>query len=98
MKNNSNLSPVLLIVFICFFVFFINNRVIIPDIMESRNMVTANEMVYDGNWLVPTMNGELRFEKPPLPTWIAAGAEMIAPGNLGIQRAMSGLAAVMLAV
>jgi 4-amino-4-deoxy-L-arabinose transferase-like glycosyltransferase len=29
-------------------------------------------MLQKGNWLEPTMNGEPRFEKPPLPTWISA--------------------------
>lgn len=81
---------------ICIITFFINNQVIIPDIMESRNMITAREMVYDGNWLVPTMNGDLRLEKPPLPTWITAVAEMVSPDNVFLQRAMAGLAAVML--
>ena len=98
MKNSTNTTIILLIMFLCFFIFFINNEMIIPDIMESRNMVTANEMVYDGNWLVPTMNGEYRFEKPPLPTWFAACSEMISPANLGLQRAMSGFAAVLLTI
>ena len=35
---------------ICIISFFINNRVVVPDIMEARNMVTAREMVHDGNW------------------------------------------------
>ena len=71
--------PLLLLVFCCSF--FINNGAIFADIMESRNIVTAREMVYDHNWLVPTMNGELRLEKPPLPTWIAAVVEVISPDN-----------------
>lgn len=75
---------------------FINNRVVVPDIMEARNMVTAREMVHDGNWLVPTMNGDLRLEKPPLPTWLTAVAEMISPDNLALQRAMAGFAAILL--
>lgn len=88
--------PLLLIVFCCSF--FINNGAIFADIMESRNIVTAREMVYDDNWLVPTMNGELRLEKPPLPTWIAAMAEVISPDNLPLQRAMAGCAAILLVV
>lgn len=98
MKNRPQLFPILFIILLCFFIFFINNEMIIPDIMEARNMITANEMVYDGHWLIPTMNGELRLEKPPLPTWISAMAELIAPAHLGIQRAMSGLAATLLSV
>ena len=42
------------------------------DIMEARNFVTAREMILYNNWLIPTMNGSYRFEKPPLPTWITA--------------------------
>jgi 4-amino-4-deoxy-L-arabinose transferase-like glycosyltransferase len=40
--------------------------------MEARNFVTAREMITDNNWLLTTMNGEARYEKPPLPTWITA--------------------------
>lgn len=86
--------PLLLIVFL--FGFFINNGVIFADIMESRNIVTAREMVYDHNWMVPTMNGELRLEKPPLPTWISAFVEIVSPDNLPLQRAMAGCTAMLL--
>ncbi|WP_319371941.1 glycosyltransferase family 39 protein [uncultured Ilyobacter sp.] len=41
-------------------------------IMEARNFVTAREMVQNGNWIITTMNGEFRFEKPPFPTWLTA--------------------------
>ncbi len=85
----------LLLVLCC--TFFVNNDAIFVDIMESRNMITAREMVYDNNWLTPTMNGTLRLEKPPLPTWISAVVEYISPDNLGLQRAMAGLAAILLA-
>lgn len=85
--------PLLLLVFCCSF--FINNGAIFADIMESRNIITAREMVYDHNWLVPTMNGELRL-KSLLSHLIAAITEMISPDNLPLQRAMAGFAAVML--
>ena len=81
---------------VCFATFFVNNGVLLPDIMESRNIITAREMVYDGHWIVPTMNGDLRLEKPPLPTWLAAVAEMASPDDIVLQRVMAGLAAVML--
>lgn len=83
---------------VCVITFFAHNEVITPDIMESRNIITAREMVHDGNWLIPTMNGELRLEKPPLPTWIAAVAEIVAPDNISIQRGAAGLAALLLAL
>ena len=71
--------------------FFANLGALPTDIMESRNIVTGREMVSDGNWLVPTMNGELRLEKPPLPTWIAGAVECVAPGSLTAQRVPAAL-------
>ena len=41
-------------------------------IMEARNFITAREMITDGNWILTTMNGEARYQKPPLPTWFTA--------------------------
>ena len=81
---------------VCIVAFFVNNAVILPDIMESRNIVTAREMVYDGHWVVTTMNGELRLEKPPLPTWMAAVVEMVSPNDISAQRVVSGLGALLL--
>ena len=83
---------------VCLTTFFANNHVITPDIMESRNIITAREMVYEGHWLVPTMNGDLRLEKPPLPTWLTALAEMASPDSLPLQRGMAGMAALLLVV
>lgn len=57
---------------LCLFTFFINNGYVEPDIMEARNFVTAREMLENETWLIPTMNGEYRLAKPPLPTWVAA--------------------------
>lgn len=54
-----------------------NLNVIDVSIMEARNFITAREMVNDGNWLLTTMNGEPRYEKPPLPTWLTAVSGMI---------------------
>lgn len=79
---------VLILALITFFAF---NDALPTDIMESRNIVTAREMVSDGNWLVPTMNGELRLEKPPLPTWIAGAIEEVCPNSLSAQRTAAGV-------
>ncbi len=49
-----------------------NLNVMNITIMEARNFITAREMVNDGNWILTTLNGEPRYQKPPLPTWIAA--------------------------
>ena len=42
------------------------------NIMEARNFVTAREMLERDNWLLTTLNGQPRYEKPPLPTWLTA--------------------------
>ena len=47
------------------------------SIMEARNFITAREMLTDGNWLLTTMNGNARYEKPPLPTWLTAISSII---------------------
>lgn len=49
-----------------------NLHIMQVTIMEARNFITAREMITDNHWLLTTMNGEARYEKPPLPTWISA--------------------------
>lgn len=90
------LAHCLILVIVCFFTFFLNNSLIPADLMESRNLATAQEMVKEGNYLTPTMNGEFRFEKPPLPTWVAAGIEIVLPGNLVAQRCAAGVMGTLL--
>jgi len=93
---NRNLRFFLLLL-ITFVAFVVNNGAIEANIMEARNLTTAREMLQKNNWLEPTMNGELRLEKPPLPTWIAA-ATMYFTGdeNLSLLRLPSALAALLL--
>lgn len=76
-------------------IFIAGNSSLRPDIMEVRNLVTAREMVYDRHLMVPTMNGELRLEKPPLPTWIAAAVEYALPDNISAQRCISAAMAML---
>lgn len=92
----TDVKSCLIIIAVCLFTFFVNNDVVPADLMESRNLATAQEMVRTGNYLIPTMNGELRLEKPPLPTWIAAGVERVLPDNLSAQRSMAGIAAIIM--
>jgi len=68
------------------------------DIMEARNLVTARETAANGNWLVPTMNGAVRLEKPPLPTWAAAAVMILSGGtdSLALLRLPNAAAATML--
>ncbi|MFC4634032.1 ArnT family glycosyltransferase [Dokdonia ponticola] len=51
--------------------------VIEVTIMEARNFITAREMLTDGHWILTTMNGEARYQKPPLPTWLTALSAMV---------------------
>ncbi len=62
--------PLLLIV--CAAIFLVNLDALWVNIMEARNFITAREMLTDNHWLLTTMNGEPRYEKPPLPTWLTA--------------------------
>ena len=94
--SKSTLWQKIAIVVVCLITFFVNNTTIVPDIMESRNIITARAMVDEGCWLIPTMNGALRLEKPPLPTWLTALAEMASPDNLALYRAVAGCAALLM--
>ncbi len=76
-KNISNSLVIFIIVVVCLF-FTVNINLVDITIMEARNFVTAREMLLDNNWLMPTFNGEPRYQKPPLPTWISAISTLIA--------------------
>jgi len=52
--------------------FFVHLGAFEPGLMEARNFVTAREMLENQQWLLPTMNGLPRLEKPPFPTWFSA--------------------------
>ncbi|WP_372752821.1 ArnT family glycosyltransferase [Labilibaculum sp.] len=92
--DNKTSVHLIFLLLVCYFAFFFANSSFFVNIMEARNFVTAREMIEKGNWLVPSMNGELRIAKPPLPTWITAligswfGLE-----NLSILRFPSGIMA-----
>ena len=64
--------PILSICALVFIMLLPSLDTINVTIMEARNFITAREMVNDGNWILTTMNGEPRYQKPPLPTWITA--------------------------
>jgi hypothetical protein len=46
---------------------FAHRDVLGVDIMEARNLITAREMIETGHWFLPTLHGEPRLAKPPLP-------------------------------
>lgn len=90
-------AQLLLLAALCACTFVVNAGALGANIMESRNLTTAREMLEKGNWLLPTMNGEPRLEKPPLPTWATAVA-MAAFGeeDLGGLRLPAALAGALL--
>ncbi len=67
-----NKYPFHILTLVCVAIFFVNLEAIFVNIMEARNFITAREMINDGHWLLTTMNGEPRYAKPPLPTWLTA--------------------------
>ena len=71
MKSIINNHTTLLLL-TCIAIFFVNLDAIYVNIMEARNFITAREMLHDGNWILTTLNGEARYQKPPLPTWLTA--------------------------
>ena len=62
---------------------------------EVRRMVVAQEIVRNGHWLLPTMNGELYITKPPLYTWLQAALATLfhstSPGVLRLPSVLSAL-------
>lgn len=65
-------NPILTIIVVVLIMLNFNLAALDVTIMEARNFITAREMLTDNNWLLTTMNGEARYQKPPLPTWFTA--------------------------
>jgi 4-amino-4-deoxy-L-arabinose transferase-like glycosyltransferase len=65
-------NPILTLLVLVFIMLGFSIDTLPVSIMEARNFITAREMVVDGNWILTTMNGDARYEKPPLPTWFSA--------------------------
>lgn len=92
MKISYNLLLVL-----CLVLFLFHLNYLFVDIMEARNFVTVREMVDDGNWIFTTMNGEPRYQKPPLPSWLSAGmAEIFGTQTVWALRFPAALSCVVL--
>lgn len=94
--NKICLSVLLLLLAYC--AVFANSGLPDVGVMEARNIVTAREMVVENNWLIPTMNGEIRIAKPPLPTWLTAIliAAGVSDDNLAAMRLPAGIAAMVM--
>jgi len=90
--------PLAILLFISFWSFFYAIGNIEVDLMEARNLVAAREILQNDSWLIPTMNGEIRITKPPLPTWLAALVSRSVGGtdNLSLLRLPNASAALLL--
>jgi len=93
-----NLIFILAVIYVIYAGVLSNSRILNVDLMEARNFVTAREMIDTGNWLIPSMNGELRIAKPPLPTWLTAFAMTAAGTDLDLfyNRLPAGFASLLL--
>ncbi|TVZ25615.1 4-amino-4-deoxy-L-arabinose transferase-like glycosyltransferase [Gillisia sp. Hel_I_86] len=64
--------PVVLLLLLGVLIFITNLDVLMVNIMEARNFISAREMLTHNNWIFTTMNEAARYEKPPFPTWLTA--------------------------
>ncbi|WP_298263267.1 glycosyltransferase [uncultured Lutibacter sp.] len=69
--------PLIVLFLVVIFMLLIHLNILNVTIMEARNFITSREMINDGNWFLTTMNGEARYQKPPLPTWLTAFSGLI---------------------
>ena len=69
---------------------------------EGRVARVAQEMLEDGDWIVPHLNGGARLEKPPLSSWLVAltsqfsGAERVEPWHAFVPPGAATIALVLL--
>ncbi|MCA8830258.1 ArnT family glycosyltransferase [Hymenobacter pini] len=98
--SSSRWGRVATVLGVCACSFFWHGSAPAVSLMEARNFVAAREMVAGGSWLIPTMNGELRLAKPPLPTWATAAVQLVTgpTHDLGILRLPAAIMATLLVV
>lgn len=65
-------NPLAVLFTVALFILLPHLGLVQTNIMETRNLITAREMVANNDWIFTTLNGYSRYEKPPLPTWITA--------------------------
>ncbi len=89
-------SDKLVLIVLCLAAFFVNNSLLPINGGEAKVLVTARDIVDEGHWLSPTMNGEPRLDKPPLAAWVAAVVEQLHSGNISAQRTVAGVLGIVL--
>ncbi|MEJ5260749.1 MAG: lipid-A-disaccharide synthase N-terminal domain-containing protein [Anaerohalosphaeraceae bacterium] len=101
-SGSSSVVGLILATLLAWGLFFV--RIEYPELKsvhEARVVVTADNMVRSGDWIVPVFNDRIRLEKPPLPYWVVAAARSIA-GKMEepvfrLPSALLGLAGVLMA-
>lgn len=75
---NKYLKPALFWFFATFILFLMGNwSHAVWDRDEPRYCVATHEMIRYGDWVVPTFNRELRYDKPPFTYWAMMGPFMV---------------------
>lgn len=91
--------PVLLLLLLGVLIFITNLDVLMVNIMEARNFISAREMLTHNNWIFTTMNEAARYEKPPFPTWLTAlSAYLFGMESLFAYRLPAALTSILLLV
>ena len=67
-------SLLLLGLFSLLFLSLGTNKLMLYSLDEAKNAECAREMFERSDWVVPTFNGELRTDKPPLHYWAMMGS------------------------
>lgn len=94
-----SIHPIVLIVITCVAIFFSHLDALYVNIMEARNFIAAREMLTDNNWILTTLNGQARYQKPPLPTWLTAiSGAIFGIKNIAALRFPAALAALLLSL
>ena len=88
-------NETLMLIVLCLTAFFVNNSALPTDVTEAKTIVTARSIVENGKWMSPTMNGQPRFDKPPLAAWVSAAIESARPGNISAQRSAAAVMATL---
>ena len=81
MESRIEKYPVISLLLLSAGLYFFNLNLLQVTIMEARNFLVAREMLGDGNFLLTTMNGMPRYEKPPFPPWFTLPFVAIQGGN-----------------
>lgn len=70
-------SLLLLGLFSLLFLSLGTNKLMLYSLDEAKNAECAREMFERSDWVVPTFNGELRTDKPPLHYWAMMGSYQV---------------------